>query len=144
MQALHTFAALLGLPRHLAEDALYSERAARALLSRRGLFIGTAALACGSVLAGGPLPLHVYSDGSEWYIGHNLDDAYETRGGGDPWMDPEDYPLEELKDTERLRIWCNPEGQPDEIQGDGCSVLERTMADWCRRQGRGFLATTES
>ncbi len=47
MSVWNEFAALIGVaPRH-AEDALHSERAARASLSRRGLFGASAALAAG-------------------------------------------------------------------------------------------------
>lgn len=51
MSALDTFAKLLGLPRHQAEDALYSESAAHAVLSRRSFFAASAALATSTVYA---------------------------------------------------------------------------------------------
>jgi hypothetical protein len=46
---LAAFAKLLGLPARLAEDALHSERAARAVLTRRNLFAAAGAMAAGSV-----------------------------------------------------------------------------------------------
>jgi len=46
-----TFAKMIGVPEHQAEDALHSERAARATLTRRNLFAGGAALAAGSVFS---------------------------------------------------------------------------------------------
>jgi hypothetical protein len=49
MRALHRFASLLGLPVHQAEDALYSDRAAKAVLSRRNFFAASGALAAGTV-----------------------------------------------------------------------------------------------
>jgi hypothetical protein len=40
---------MLGVPQHQAEDALHSERAARAVISRRNLFAAGGALAAGAV-----------------------------------------------------------------------------------------------
>lgn len=48
---LRQFAKLLGLPVHQAEDALYSERSARAVLSRRSLFAAAGALAAGTAFS---------------------------------------------------------------------------------------------
>lgn len=48
MTALSRFATLLGLPAHQAEDALYSERSARHVLSRRGFFGVSAAMVMGT------------------------------------------------------------------------------------------------
>ncbi len=48
---LKTFAKMIGVPEHQAEDALHSERAARATLTRRNLFAAGAALAAGSVFS---------------------------------------------------------------------------------------------
>lgn len=68
MSALTTLARMLGVAPRLAEDALHSESAARAVLSRRNLFAAGAALAAGSVLVGGPLPLRVFTGGCEWWV----------------------------------------------------------------------------
>ena len=51
MTALATLARMLGVRRDLAEDALHSERAAKAVLSRRNLFAAGAAMATGSVFS---------------------------------------------------------------------------------------------
>lgn len=51
MSALDSLAKLIGVRRHQAEDALYSERAARAVLSRRDLFAAGGALAAGSAFS---------------------------------------------------------------------------------------------
>lgn len=53
MEALATLARMLGVHRSLAEDALHSERAAKAVLSRRSLFAAGAAMATGSVFSFG-------------------------------------------------------------------------------------------
>lgn len=45
MTPLSRFAKLLGLPHHQAEDALHSERAARAVLTRRSFFAAGGAMA---------------------------------------------------------------------------------------------------
>ena len=55
MTSLSRFARLLGLPAHQAEDALHSERAARAVLSRRSFFAAGGALAAGSAFSFGPV-----------------------------------------------------------------------------------------
>jgi len=49
--SLAALAKLLGVKRHQAEDALHSERAARAVLSRRELFAASGALAAGAVFS---------------------------------------------------------------------------------------------
>ena len=51
--SLSRFAKLLGLPTHQAEDALHSERAARAVLSRRSFFAAGGALAAGTAFSFG-------------------------------------------------------------------------------------------
>lgn len=51
MKALQRFATMLGIGEHQAEDALHSERAARAVLSRRNLFAAGAAMAAGSAFS---------------------------------------------------------------------------------------------
>jgi len=51
--ALATLARMLGVRCDLAEDALHSERAAKAVLSRRSLFAVGAAMATGSVFSFG-------------------------------------------------------------------------------------------
>ena len=66
MKALQTLAKMLGVRADLAEDAMHSESAARAALSRRSLFAAGAAMAAGTVLVGGPLPLRVFHDGCTW------------------------------------------------------------------------------
>jgi hypothetical protein len=54
VSALSTLARLLGVRQDLAEDALHSERAACAALSRRGLLAAAGALATGSVFSFAP------------------------------------------------------------------------------------------
>lgn len=49
--SLLALARLLGVKRHQAEDALHSERAARAVLSRRELFAASGALAAGTAFS---------------------------------------------------------------------------------------------
>ncbi len=144
MEGLNAFAHLLGVRPALAEDALHSERTARALLSRRGLFVGGIVTA-GYLLVGGPLPLHVFTDDAEWFVAHNLADAHEVRAElYGATLEPELYPLDELPDHERMGIWSDSDGHITEHGDDGGTVIRRTMADWCQREGRGFLCTTEA
>lgn len=49
MSALRALANMLGVAPRLAEDALHSERAAKAVLSRRNLFAAAGAMAAGTV-----------------------------------------------------------------------------------------------
>lgn len=49
MSALQKLAKMLGVGEHQVEDAMHSERAAKAALSRRNLFAAAGALAAGTV-----------------------------------------------------------------------------------------------
>lgn len=51
MSALSQLANMLGVAPRLAEDAMYSERAAHAVLTRRNLFAAAGAMTAGSVMA---------------------------------------------------------------------------------------------
>lgn len=51
MSALAKLARMLGIDEHQAEDALHSERAARAVLTRRNLFAASAAMAMGAAFS---------------------------------------------------------------------------------------------
>jgi len=70
VSGLSRFARLLGLPAHQAEDALHSERAASAVLSRRSLFAASGAMAAGSCFSFGAPALAqsfmVLRDCGEW------------------------------------------------------------------------------
>jgi hypothetical protein len=56
MTALSALARMLGIRSELAEDAMRSERAARAVLSRRSLFAAAGAMAAGAAFSfGGPV-----------------------------------------------------------------------------------------
>jgi hypothetical protein len=143
MKALHTLAKMLGVPTRLAEDALHSESAARAVLSRRNLFAAGAAMAAGSLLVGGPLPLYLFSDGVETYVAPNLADANQMRLDyralviGDPYDDDEIEeldPLDQRGNPRSFAIWDDDEG---------VRLGPFTPAEWARREGPGFLCTTE-
>lgn len=137
MKALTTLAKMLGVPARLAEDALHSESAARAVLSRRNLFAAGAALAAGSVFVGGPLPLHVFTDDCEWWVAPNLAEAYAIREHHQGTT-IEDGELEQEPDHKRMRIVTEAES------GHGWTPLGfYTLAEWATREGPGFLCTTE-
>ncbi len=79
MGALDTFAKLLGLPRHQAEDALHSERAAKAVLSRRSFFAAGAALAAGTVYAPScELYVNPWAEAQEFMM--NYEDMFDAMG----------------------------------------------------------------
>lgn len=147
MNALNQVARMLGVRVDDADAAMKSERGYRAALSRRQLFAAGAALAVGSVLAGGALPilLHVYSDGCEWYTGETLEQAHGARSlwmGIDPDGDGDNH-LELVPDGATISIWTDPEGIITLPDDDGASTMVLTAAEWARREGYGFLCTTE-
>lgn len=137
MNGLATLAKMLGVPSRLAEDALHSESAARAVLSRRNLFAAGAALAVGSTLVGGPLPLHVFTDDYEWWVAPNLAEAYAIREQHQGTT-IDDGELEQEPDHKRMKIVTEAES------GHGWTPLGfYTLAEWARQEGPGFLCTTE-
>jgi hypothetical protein len=142
MSALFRFAQLLGVQPHQAEDALHSERAARAVLSRRSLFAAGAALAAGSVLVGGPIPLYLFTDGTDTFVAPNLPEAREMHerylrdhlGYDADIRLRHDDSLEQLPSMRTIRIWSD-----DSFD----NVRALTAGEWARQQGPGFLCTTE-
>jgi hypothetical protein len=142
VSGLAALAKMLGVPARLAEDALHSESAARAVLSRRSLFAASSALAVGSLLVGGPLPLYLFSDGVDTFVASNLADANEFRIEyqdlviGDAYDDElaELYPLVQRASSRAFNIYDDDEGR---------SIGPFTAAEWARREGPGFLCTTE-
>lgn len=143
--SLRALAKMLGVPTRLAEDALFSERSARAALSRRGLFAAGAALAAGSLLVGGPLPLKVFYDGCTWCAAHSWADYRDVlsdqMGISDPYLDDvfsesEESPLAELASV----CW-----DPDEraITDNNEHTLRAPLGWWAKREGRGILFGTE-
>lgn len=145
MSALLQLAKLFRVHPDDVDAAMRSERGYRAALSRRSLFAAGAALAAGSVFSGGPLPilLHVYSDGFEWYTGETLGHAYGAREDYSGVTLDEDNSLELVPDHHPISIWTDPEGAIAYPDDDGAETLVLTAAEWARREGRGFLCTTE-
>ncbi len=148
MKHLQQLAKLFGVKLDAVEDAMRSERGYRAALSRRSLFAVGAALAVGSVMRGGPIPLHVFSDGSDWVIGANLDEAYgylESHSG----MTRADYEhygaddLEQLSGHARMGILSFSDGSIAGHDDDYDFTAVRSMDEWIRRNGPGFLCTVE-
>lgn len=145
MSALTTLAKMLGVAPRLAEDALHSESAARAVLSRRNLFAAGAALAVGSVLVGGPIPLYVFSNDYEWYVAANLDEAYGHREDWNGTVredDNEGSELVQLSPRHHISIYVDPDGYIAPVD-EGDETVSLTAAEWARREGPGFLCTTE-
>jgi hypothetical protein len=143
VKALTVLANMLGVPSRLAEDALHSESAARAVLSRRNLFAAGAALAAGSVLVGGPLPLHLFYSGDDWIAAHSWAD-YRDRL--QDWMSYDDEALEEtfagssiFPPHSNLTICWDPE--TDEATDERGFSKTLTVADWLRREGPGYLCS---
>lgn len=152
MSALNALAKMLGVPARLAEDALHSERAARAVLSRRNLFAAAGALAAGSVLVGGPLPLRVFHDGYTWYAAHSwadYTDMLREHLGLKPEEQDDDYGTlaESLEDSveeplsRQLNVCWDPVER--EISDNSEHKLRASLDWWAKREGRGILFGTE-
>jgi hypothetical protein len=149
VKGLATLAKMLGVPARLAEDALHSESAARAVLSRRNLFAASSALAVGSLLVGGPLPLRVFHDGCTWYAANSWADyrdllADDYFGG----VETDGEEVTELFDNsyeEPLHRVVNVCWDPDDDSiSDSSEHSRRAPFDyWANREGRGILFSTE-
>lgn len=152
MNALTTLAKMLGIPSHQAEDALHSESAARAVLSRRNLFAAGAAMAAGSLLVGGPLPLRVFHDGNTWYAAHSWADYRDKLRediGLPDGIDDDRYgtvaemlegSYEELL-TRQVKVCWDPVEK--EISDNNKHTLRASFDWWAKREGRGILFGTE-
>lgn len=136
MSALSELAKLFLVHPDDVDAAMRSERGYRAAISRRSLFAAGAALAAGSVLVGGPLPLRVFSDDVDTWVAHSwahlqdyLDDSY----------DPEN--VFEHRASDLIRIcWDYEDGH---ISDDHSSVRTLRASRWAEECGPGFLCTTE-
>lgn len=148
MSAMLQLSRLFGVKIGAVEDAMRSERGYRAALTRRSLFAAGAALAVGSVMSGGPIPQYVFSDGSDWVIAAHLDEAYGylEDHSGMTRADYENYnadDLEQLPGWAKIGILCFADGTIAGHDDDYEYTITRTMDDWVRRNGCGFLCTVE-
>jgi hypothetical protein len=147
MTALATLSRMLGVAPRLAEDALHSEGAARAALSRRNLFAAGAAMATGSLLVGGPLPLLVFHDDCTWYAAHSWADYRELLKEQCGWKDDDEDLAETLAYSTETRLsdvvsvcWDPAER---EITDSGHHTLRASFDFWAKREGRGILFGSE-
>lgn len=145
MRGLTILAKMLGVPARLAEDALHNESAARAALSRRNLFAAGTAMAAGSLLVGGPLPLRVFHDGCTWYAAHSWADYRDVlsdqMGIDDPYLD-ETFRESELEALDRkVNVCWDP--STCEITDNGNFTMRASFDWWAKREGRGILFGTE-
>lgn len=76
--ALKTLASMLGVRSDLAEGAMHSERAAKAVLSRRNLFAAAGAMAAGSVF----MPVSAPTLAHEFIGGFTMQLSVEEMAGG--------------------------------------------------------------
>lgn len=145
MSALLQLATMLGVAPRLAEDALHSESAARAVLSRRNLFVAGAALAVGSSLTGGPLPLQVFHDGCTWYAAHSWADYRDVladQGGiSEPYLEETIAESEECELGQVMNVCWDPVAQ--EMTDHNQHTKRASLDFWARREGRGILFGTE-
>ena len=83
-------------------------------------------------------PLHVFEIGPDTFIAHDAEDAWKLleeqtglKRGDDDVGD--DEPIQ-IPDDKQLKIQIE-EGSPE--------ATTLTAAEWCKREGRGFLCSTE-
>lgn len=151
MSGLLTLARMLGVPRRFAEDALRSDSAARAVLSRRNFFAAGAAMAVGSTLVGGPLSLHVFHDGQDWFVAHSwadlkdqLSEFHGYEGGyvpGAPYVDEALAAACILPPDHQLSICWDYED--DTITDNREDSKRQSVAEWARWSGRGYLCSVD-
>lgn len=85
--------------------------------------------------------LHVFTNENEWYVARDLDDAYlameEHSGTKREDVDRFDELLQ-MRDDESLGVICDGDG----VISDEGDELVMTAAQWAKREGRGFLCST--
>lgn len=90
--------------------------------------------------------LHVYGNDYEKVIAESPDDAIRVwaESVGENVLDDtaEELGFEQYPDDALHTIWCNADGDPDEIEGKHCTKVTKTFGEWAKR-GRGYLSTTE-
>lgn len=86
--------------------------------------------------------LHIFTNEIDWVIARDLDDAYdalkEHNGTERHEIEPFD-PLFRMDDSEKLGIMVNSQGEID----DNGETLTLVADEWAKREGRGFLCSTE-
>lgn len=153
MSALSELAKMLGVSADDADVAMRSDRGYRAALSRRSLFAAGAALAAGSVLVGGPLPLRVFHDGYTWYAAHSwadYRDMLKENLGIPPDLEDDRYDSlvealdcssEEVHLSRQISVCWDPVAR--EITDSNEHKLRASFDWWAKREGRGILFGTE-
>lgn len=86
-----------------------------------------------------------YSDGFSTIVAFSSEDARDIccEFLGEV---PEDYSIDDwslIDDQAHISIWCDQEGKIDEPSTPGCETIRLTAKTWARREGRGFLCTSE-
>lgn len=89
--------------------------------------------------------LHVWTTGEDWVVAESAQDATqcmcEQLGCEPEEFDAEEHEWRRLDDAAILSVWCDPDGDIACHGEDGCGPVERSVTDWIKREGRGFLAT---
>jgi hypothetical protein len=89
--------------------------------------------------------LHLYADDYETVIAYSVADALDVASdttGAEYDRDAVEY-WGQVSDGQEVTIWCDPTGEPAEIDGDDSTEVTKTAREWCAR-GRGYLCCTES
>jgi hypothetical protein len=83
----------------------------------------------------------VFTNGYEYIIAADLDEAMSILS--DTHRERYDAPpFRVAAPSARFAIWLNADGTVGEHHGEGCTLTERTFAEWLQL-GRGFLCSTE-
>lgn len=84
--------------------------------------------------------LHVYTNGTEWWVASDVEYVYPAR---EEWCGETREDLDddfwEMDDTETISIVVNELGEID----DNGETLKLSAAEWAVREGSGFLCALE-
>lgn len=87
--------------------------------------------------------LRVWSNGTDTVVARDIEDAWAV------WSEHSGEKREDYDDGDvwtevarSIRIWCNANGEISD-GGDGDEAVEMTAEQWARKNGRGFLCSTE-
>jgi hypothetical protein len=102
------------------------------------------------------MALHLFTDDTDTVVAENPLDAWDVwfefmgviTEERKYYMDPADGDPElrwvQVPDDVELEIWCDADGTPSEVGGDGCAPVKRTARAWATEYERGFLCSTEA
>ena len=93
--------------------------------------------------------MKVFTDDTDTFIAADLADLREVwrehigAKTEDDMADFDEGQWEEVPPHKPIKIWCDPEGRPNEPHIKGNAVVVQTAAEWVATQPRGMLCSTE-